>query len=68
MKNIRTYSMKKYTLKFSIWELNAISFVRSYNIPHEEFFPVDLDKFFADIKTKHKLSAVSEESSYYSYS
>ena len=68
MRNIKTFSIKKYTLKFSIWELNAISFARSCNIPSERFFPIDLDEFFANLGQEHKDLFVAEDTSYYSYS
>ena len=68
MKNIRTYSTKRYSIKFSIWELNAISFARSCNIPHERFFPIDLDEFFANLSQEPENLSVSEDCAYYSYS
>lgn len=69
MKNIRKYSRKKYSIKFSIWELNAISAARAFNIPHEDCFPFDIDKFNYEFEKAHGLlNIVAEDTSSYSYS
>ena len=69
MKNIKNYSKKKYHIKFSIWELNAISAARAFNIPHEECFPFDINRFFYEFEKAHGLlNIVAEDSENYSYS
>lgn len=69
MKNIKTISNKKFSLKFSKWELNAISFTRACNIPHEVCKPLDLNKFFYEFERRHGLlNIVAEDSENYSYS
>lgn len=69
MKNIRTYSRKKFSIKFSIWELNAISFAKACNIPNDQFHPFDLDKFNYEFEKEHGLlNTVAENIELYSYS
>ena len=69
MKNIRSYSNKKYSIKFSIWELNAISATRAFKTPHEECFPFDINRFFYEFEKEHGLlNIVAEDSENYSYS
>ena len=55
MRVIKTISKKKFTLKFSKWELNPISFTQACNIPHESCKPLDLNKFFYEFEKKHGL-------------
>ena len=62
MKKIKTYSRKKFSIKFSIWELNPISAAHSFNIPHEACKPFDLNKFNYEFEKKHGLlNIVAEE-------
>ena len=61
MKNIKTYSRKKYSITFSVWELNAISAARAFNIPHEECFPFDINRFFYEFEKEHGLLNVVAE-------
>lgn len=68
MKSIKTYSKKKFSLRFSIWELNIISFVKSCNIPDDEFFPFDILQFNYEFNEKHGLLGVAEDIEAYSYS
>lgn len=69
MKNIKKFSNKKFSLKFSKWELNAISFTRACNIPHEACKPFDIDKFNYEFELKHGLlNIVAEDIDSYSYS
>lgn len=69
MRNIRNYSKKIFSLRFSIWELNPISFARTCNIPHEDCKPFDLDNFFYEFEKRYGLSnIVAEDSENYSYS
>lgn len=55
MKKIKTYSRKKFSIKFSIWELNPISVARAYNLPDEQFHTFDINKFFYEFEKKHGL-------------
>lgn len=69
MKNIKTYSNKKFCLSFSKWDLNAISFTRACNIPHEACIPFDIDKFNYEYEKEHGLlNIVAEDIDSYSYS
>lgn len=69
MRSIKTYSKKKYSIKFSIWELNAISFARTCNIPDDEFEIFDINKFFYEFEKEHGLlNVVAEAYENYSYS
>lgn len=69
MKNIRTYSRKRFSIKFSIWELNAISFARACNIPDDQFHPFNLDQFNYEFEKEHGLlNIVAEDIESYSYS
>lgn len=69
MKNIKTYSRKKFSIKFSIWELNAISAARAFNMPDDEFEIFDIDKFFYEFEKEHGLlNIVAEDIDSYSYS
>ena len=69
MKDIKKYSKKKYSIKFSIWELNAISAARAFNMKDEEFEIFDIDKFFYEFEKEHGiLNIVAEDSASYSYS
>ena len=69
MKNIKKISNKKFSLKFSKWELNPISFTRACNIPHKDCKPLDLNKFFYEFEKRHGLlNIVAEDSENYSYS
>lgn len=61
MKNIKTISNKKFSLKFSKWELNAISFTRACNIPHEACKPLDLNKFFYEFEKEHGLLNINKD-------
>ena len=45
MKSIKSYSRKKYSLTINTWYLNPISVARAYNLPDDQFFPFDIDKF-----------------------
>ena len=69
MKNIKNYSRKIFSLRFSIWELNPISFARTCNIPHKECKPFDLNKFNYEFEKTHGLlNVVAEDIESYSYS
>ena len=69
MKRIKTYSKKRFSIKFSIWELNAISFARTCNIPDDEFELFDIDKFNYEYEKEHGLlNIVAEDIESYSYS
>ena len=69
MRNIKNYSRKIFSLRFSIWELNAISFARTCNIPHEKCKPFDLNKFNYEFERTHGLlNVVAEDIESYSYS
>lgn len=68
MKKIKTYSRKKFSIKFSIWELNPISAAHSFNIPHEACKPFDFNKFFNELEKEYNLLHIAEEYENYSYS
>lgn len=69
MKKIKTYSRKKFTLRFSKWELNPIPVARAYNLPDDQFYPFDLDKFNYEFEKEHGiLNVVAEDVESYSYS
>lgn len=69
MRNIKTYSRKKYSLTINIWYLNPISVARAYNLPDDQFFPFDIDKFFYEFEKEHGLlNIVAENYENYSYS
>ena len=68
MRKIKTYSRKNYNLTFSIWELNIISFVKAYHLPHERCKLFDVDKFFYEFEKEHGLLHIAENYENYSYS
>lgn len=69
MKNIKTYSRKRFTLKLNIWYLNPISVARAYNLPDDQFEIFDIDKFFYEFEKEHGLlNVVAEDYENYSYS
>ena len=69
MRTITTYSRKKYSLIINSWYLNPISVARAYNLPDDQFFPFDIDKFNYEFELKHGLlNIVAEEYENYSYS
>ena len=68
MKKIKTYSKKYYTLRINPFYYNPITLYRSCSIPHDAFFPLDLNKFAYEFEKKHGLLQVSEDSESYSYS
>jgi len=69
MKNIKTYSRKKYSVIIKTWYYNPISVARAFNTPHEECFPFDLNKFNYEFEKAHGLlNIVAEDSENYSYS
>ena len=69
MKNIRTYSRKKYSVTINTWYLNPISVARACNIPDDQFHPFDLDQFNYEFEKEHGLlNIVAEDSENYYYS
>lgn len=69
MKNIKSYSRKKYSLTINTWYLNPISVARAYNLPDDQFFPFDIDKFNYEFEKAHGLlNVVAEDIQSYSYS
>ena len=69
MRNIETYSRKKYSLVINTWYLNPISVARAYNLPDDHFFPFDIDKFNYEFEKAHGLlNVVAEDIESYSYS
>lgn len=69
MKNIKTYSRKKYSLIINTWYLNPISVARAYNLPDDQCFLFDIDKFNYEFEKKHGLlNIVAEDIESYSYS
>ena len=69
MRNIKTYSRKKYSSPINTWYLNPISIARAYNLPDDQFFPFDIDKFNYEFELKHGLlNIVAEDYENYSYS
>lgn len=69
MISIKTYSRKKYCVVINTWYLNPISVARAYNLPDDQFFPFDIDKFFYEFEKEHGLlNIVAEDSQNYSYS
>ena len=69
MKNISTYSKRKFKLKFNIWDFNAISVAKAFNIPHKNCNPFNIDEFFYNFEKEHNLlNTVAENTESYSYS
>ena len=69
MRDIKKISEKRYHLKLNTWYLNPISVVRAYNLPDDQFFPFDIDKFNYEFELKHGLlNIVAEDIESYSYS
>lgn len=69
MRNIKTYSRKKYDLIINTWYLNPISVARTYNLPDDQFFPFDIDKFNYEFEKAHGLlNIVAGDIKSYSYS
>ena len=69
MKNIKTYSKKKYSVTINTWYLNPISVARAYNLPDDQFFPFDIGKFNYEYEKEHGLlNVVAEDIESYSYS
>ena len=69
MKNIKTYSKKKYRLIINTWYLNPISVARAYNLPDDQYEIFDINNFFYEFEKEHGLlNIVAEEYENYSYS
>lgn len=69
MKDIKTYSKKRYSVTINTWYLNPISVARAYNMPDDEFEIFDIDQFFYEFEKEHGiLNVVAEDSENYSYS
>ena len=69
MRNIKTFSKKRYSVTINTWYYNPITVARAYNLPDDQFFPFDIDKFFYEFEKEHGLqNVVAEEFENYSYS
>lgn len=69
MKNIKSYSRKRYSLTINTWYLNPISIARAYNLPDDQFEIFDIDKVFYEFEKEHGLlNIVAEDCENYSYS
>ena len=69
MRNIKTYSRKKYSVVINTWYLNPISVARAYNLPDDQYEIFDIDKFFYEFEKEHGLlNIVAEDCENYSYS
>ncbi len=69
MRDIKTYSRKRYSVTINTLYLNPISVARAYNLPDDEFEIFDIDKFFYEFEKEHGiLNIVAEDSEDYSYS
>ena len=55
MKDIITYSKRKFKFKFNIWDFNAISVAKAFNIPHKACKPFNIDEFFYNFEKEHNL-------------
>ena len=69
MRNITTYSKKRYSVTINTWYLNPISVARAYNLTVDQFFPFNIDEFNYEFEKEHGLlNIVAENFENYSYS